>query len=497
MRTPIWLLILALAAPAAASDQKAGGGVAGHEPLLASAEQALLAGDMKAATQALEKAAALPGATGQVSLRLGKLAERAFQLDMAITAYTAGAAGLSGAAKGEALGRLSLVDEARGIGSPAETAAGALAADPEGAWPLIAGAHDKARQGLGNEALASAEKAKTAGGGAAATVAMGRAREALGDLGAAETAYRASLQESPGDIAASVGLARVLRRTKRAAEAEPILTRICEAAPGAVSAYMESARVKVALGRGDEAVADASIAQALAEGDPEAQRLVEELRVARALGYASQGQADMAVVELQTLRDASPESALVRLALGKAHVARRDFASAIEELRKATELQPDLAEAWFELGHAYHLGRGRPADALAPFEKAVAAAPGNSNYRAHLGGVLVDLKQYERAVPELTKATADASYESADGWTYLGAAQLQLKRYKEAIAALNEAAKRDPKSAQTEAYLAWACFGLKDAEGFKAHGGKARALGYKDATLLDYLKRIEAGEPIK
>jgi tetratricopeptide (TPR) repeat protein len=109
----------------------------------------------------------------------------------------------------------------------------------------------------------------------------------------------------------------------------------------------------------------------------------------------------------------------------------------------------------------------------------------------------VDLKQYERAVPELTKATADASYAAADGWMYLGAAQLQLKRYKEAVTALDEAVKRSPKSAQAEAYLAWACFGLKDTEAFKLHGGKARALGYKDTTLLDYLKRIEAGEPIK
>ena len=27
--------------------------------------------------------------------------------------------------------------------------------------------------------------------------------------------------------------------------------------------------------------------------------------------------------------------------------------------------------------------------------------------------------------------------------------------------------------------------------------GKAKALGHKEPTLLDYLKRIEAGEPIK
>jgi tetratricopeptide (TPR) repeat protein len=495
MRTPIWLLALALAAPTAAADQKGGTPGVNHDQLLTTAEQALAAGDLKGATETLEKAAALPGATGQVSLRLGKLAERAFQLDMAIEAYRAAAAGLGGPGKGEALARLALIDEARCVGNPAERTAAALAADPEGAWPLVAAARDKARQGRGDEALALAEKAKAAG--SAASSAIGLAQETRGDLAAAEAAYRAALQENAADLGAGVGLARVLRRTKRAAEAEPILAKICDSAPGAVAAYKEAARVKIALGRVDEALADASIAQALAEGDPEAGRLVEEVKVARALTYVSQGQADLAVVELQALRDAAPDSARVRLALGQAQVARRDNAAALEELRKAVELQPDLAVAWFELGHTYHVGLARPADALAPFEKAVAADPANPEYRAHLGGVLVDLKQYERAIPELAKATAGTGYTSADGWMYLGAAQLQLKRYKEAVAALDEAVKRSPKNAQAEAYLAWACFGLKDAEAFKLHAGKARSLGYKDATLLDYLRRVEAGEPIK
>ena len=47
-----------------------------------------------------------------------------------------------------------------------------------------------------------------------------------------------------------------------------------------------------------------------------------------------------------------------------------------------------------------------------------------------------------------------------------------------------------------EAFLAWSHFGLKDAAGFKLHGGKARALGHKEATLLQYLTRIEGGEVI-
>ena len=54
-----------------------------------------------------------------------------------------------------------------------------------------------------------------------------------------------------------------------------------------------------------------------------------------------------------------------------------------------------------------------------------------------------------------------------------------------------------PSAAIAEAYLGWSYFGLKDAAGFKEHAGKARTLGWKDAQLLDRLKRVEAGEAIK
>ena len=47
------------------------------------------------------------------------------------------------------------------------------------------------------------------------------------------------------------------------------------------------------------------------------------------------------------------------------------------------------------------------------------------------------------------------------------------------------------------AYMGWAYFGLKDADNFKKAAGKARSLGHKEPTLLQYLTRVEGGEAIK
>ena len=74
---------------------------------------------------------------------------------------------------------------------------------------------------------------------------------------------------------------------------------------------------------------------------PRRRRCVIEVKAASALQALGAGQVDLAVQDLMQLRDANPDSAAVRLALGKAQVARRDVAAAIAELQKAVELEPE------------------------------------------------------------------------------------------------------------------------------------------------------------
>ena len=98
---------------------------------------------------------------------------------------------------------------------------------------------------------------------------------------------------------------------------------------------------------------------------------------------------------------------------------------------------------------------------------------------------------------ELTKVTSTPGYQKADGWIYLGQAQLGAKRYKDAIGSLDKAAAVAPNNQNIETFLAWSYFGLKDSKNFIDHARKAKALGQKEPTLLGYLTRIEGGEPIK
>ena len=501
-----WLLLAVLAAsPAVADDKKKDDKKAKEAPVaqapvaldaVKEAEAKLAAGDADGAIGVLEKGLGGPAA-GEAGLRLGRLRESRGELDLAVDAYKAAAGKLTGAAKGEALGRMAVVQDTRGMAEAAASAEAAVAADPEGMWPAIALSYRRAHEGKPDEGVTLAQKALAAGGGAGAQSALGHALEAKGDMAGAEAAYRTAMAGDAQALAPVIGLATVLRKTGRAAEAEPMLKKVIDASPGAVEAYKELARVKITLGRAQEALADANLAAAMAENDPEALELVTETKVSRALQDLAGGQADLAAQDLTQLRDQNPGSAAVRLGLGRAQIARRDADGALPELQKAVELDPKNAEAQYQLGYVYHVMKQNAASAVGPYEKAVALEPGNTLFRASLGSALTDAGQLDRAVEELTKVTGSPGYTGWQAWFSLGAAQLKANRYKEAVAALEKAIAAKPDNAQAEAFLAWSYFGLKDADGFKAHGAKARRLGYKDPQLFDRLTKVEAGQAIK
>lgn len=187
----------------------------------------------------------------------------------------------------------------------------------------------------------------------------------------------------------------------------------------------------------------------------------------------------------------------IRLALAKALIAGRQADAAVAELQKAAELDPRNAETQNQLGYVNLFLRRNAAAAAAAYEKAVAAAPANTDYRTALGVAWNAAKQYDRAIPELLKVTQTPGYAKADAWIALGEALVVMRRYPDAVPVLEKGVALAPKNAQAAASLAWAYFGLKDTANFKKNGAKARALGYKEPTLLDYLSRVEAGQPIK
>ena len=492
----LWIRIVCLAllaSPALAQEEAAAPTV---ESLIAEAEAKAAAGQFDEAKEQLKKVKAMPEGAGPGSLALGRVLEELGELDLAMDAFEEASEALSGAAKGEALGHLALAQELRGFVEADATAETALAADPDGAWPLIALARAKARAGAGDEAETAARKAIEAGGGPPAHAALGFALETKGDLAAAEAAYQEGLAKG-GDLTSTIGMARVLRKTGRAAEAEPLLDEAIAKSPGAIATYKEAARVKLAQNRPDEALGDAMTAAVLADHDQEAKALVKEATVGRALSYLGTDRAGLAIPDLQNLIQQEPDLVIAYVGLARAYITMRQPDEAQPYLATALELDPDNAEALYQLGYMRLTLQNDFAGAVEPLEKASGLDASNLAYHLEYGRALKHVQRFDESVAELQKVTESPGYAKAEGWLYLGEAQLGLKNYADAISALGRAAEIAGEVAYVEAMLGWAYFGLKDAESFKQHAGKARDLGYSEPTLLGYLKRIEGGEAIK
>ena len=195
----------------------------------------------------------------------------------------------------------------------------------------------------------------------------------------------------------------------------------------------------MALNRPQDAMGDAATAAAMAENDADAQALVQE--VTRGLGVVAGRAGAGGPGHPGPDRAARQEPGVRGRAPGTGQGPRRSKRqadAALVELQKAVELDPKNAEAWFQIGFAYHVSKQNAAAAAPAYEKAVAADPGNPTYRTNLGAVLAETGQVDRAVAELTKVTTQPGYNRADAWIYLGGAHLGAKKYKEAIDALEQ-----------------------------------------------------------
>ena len=123
---------------------------------------------------------------------------------------------------------------------------------------------------------------------------------------------------------------------------------------------------------------------------------------------------------------------------------------AVEDFKRAVELDPDFAEAYYRLGIAQHVV-GQADESKKSFEQAVAAyekitdrEPKNSDAFFFLGLCYERLDEYEDAVDALKDAVKTSEKEDDDKYYELALAQYKLAHYDESVAALNKALEINP-----------------------------------------------------
>ena len=109
------------------------------------------------------------------------------------------------------------------------------------------------------------------------------------------------------------------------------------------------------------------------------------------------GQLDAAASELQKATELDPNLAVAFVDLGGVYIEKRDYAAAIPPLKRAVELSPNLEDAHRLLGYAL-LAQGYATEAIPHLEKGHAEDA--------LGIALLEAGKLQEAVPMLQKALA-------------------------------------------------------------------------------------------
>ncbi|MFA6107603.1 MAG: tetratricopeptide repeat protein [Candidatus Latescibacterota bacterium] len=113
------------------------------------------------------------------------------------------------------------------------------------------------------------------------------------------------------------------------------------------------------------------------------------------------GQWVQAAAELERVIEFDPQSALAQFCLGVAQ-ARQGLAGAEAHLLQALAINPEYADAWYELGRLY-TAAGRTADAAAMYERCIACRPQHKYAHYGLGQAYAKLGRADEARPLLER----------------------------------------------------------------------------------------------
>jgi tetratricopeptide (TPR) repeat protein len=137
-----------------------------------------------------------------------------------------------------------------------------------------------------------------------------------------------------------------------------------------------------------------------------------------------------------------PQRALREYKEAQKEIAKRDFDAARASLSRAVEIEPRFVAAWNQLGTmAYQSARYREAEA--DFRRGIEADPNAYEPLVNLGGVLLNLGQFEEALRYNNEAATRRPHDAL-AQSQLGMAHAFLNQLDPAEKHLSEAARLDP-----------------------------------------------------
>ena len=139
------------------------------------------------------------------------------------------------------------------------------------------------------------------------------------------------------------------------------------------------------------------------------------------------------------------QDAQVLVRQGEEYLRNRQYSEAMEALRRAIEIQPNLAVAHVQLGLTL-LAVGRVDEAMVEMKRAIVLDPNDAHAYVGLGNVSRAMRRYAEAIDMYKQATSlDSNYFSA--YANLGTVYGITEHYPESAEAFQQALRIDPNNA--------------------------------------------------
>ena len=197
---------------------------------------------------------------------------------------------------------------------------------------------------------------------------LGRVLLAEGRAADAEAAFGRALAIDPHYVDALIGLGQAALATGRFAEALRIVDQAIELEPPLAEAHLARGRALEALGRPGDA--QAAYFRAV-ETDPTL--ATASLRIAAL--QLDQGRFDQVLARLDGVVELTPEDPEARFLRGRAHLALRETAQAVDDLTFASQRLTNRPEVFYSLALALDAVQ-KSGEALKAAERASTLAPG-------------------------------------------------------------------------------------------------------------------------
>jgi tetratricopeptide (TPR) repeat protein len=160
----------------------------------------------------------------------------------------------------------------------------------------------------------------------------------------AERVYQQAHAITPDNSDALTALINLYMRQKRFHDAESLLRKLVALAPTNAGAHLQLGRMLIISGKNEEAANELEAGLKL-DPDPKAERDLADL-------YSNMGKSEEAQKIYTTLLDSHPDDAGLHHGLGRILLKQKKFREAEQEVAKAVQLKPDLADAYGDLAAA-------------------------------------------------------------------------------------------------------------------------------------------------